>query len=234
MNDYIITSATRSNTPWSPVGSLREGWEISQLSTFFLSHFLKIPWRSVCWGEAKSRDGKVSPLDLARGFCQFTCKILLFSDKVIGVDFTEAQLSNLVKDFRQKLSQKNSNLSLWFKPNRWIFQLAKSRHFESALRFMVKAFHFINYFEFLTRFQKVGFFGNCDFDRIAERSSQRSDWRILRRLQPILRKQPLFAWKRVKRRRLHKDVYMRKIRAIWRTPRRVGAKIGRLLGHLEG
>lgn len=109
----------------------------------------------------KSSDGKVNAIDLACGSGQLTQKILPYFDKIIGVDFSEAQLANATKAFESEIASKKIKF-LQFDCSKIdeLLELPEIKELNPQFIFMGQAFHWFDYDDFLNRFKKATLHNN--------------------------------------------------------------------------
>lgn len=119
----------------------------------FLKEILTFPMEKM---KALTKDGKLTAIDLACGSGQLTHKLLGYFDKIIAVDFCEAQLVNAAKAFPDEIAAKRITF-LKFDCSKVdeLLELPEVKELDPKFVFVGEAFHWFNYDDLLGRFRKA-------------------------------------------------------------------------------
>lgn len=105
---------------------------------------------------AGAADGKVNAIDLTCGSGQLTCKLLPYFDKVVGVDFSDAQLVNAAKAFPEELkSGKISFLKFDCSKVDELLASSQMKDLNPQFVFIGEGFHWFHCEDFLDRFKRA-------------------------------------------------------------------------------
>lgn len=119
----------------------------------YLQELLKGPIEKM---KALSKDGKLTAIDLACGSGQLTNKLLGYFDRIVAVDFCEAQLVNAAKAFPDQIAAKKITF-LKFDCSKIdeLLALPEVKELNPKFVFIGEAFHWFNYDDLLSRFKKA-------------------------------------------------------------------------------